>query len=1110
MKDAFQPLAPPQIPDHELLRRIGQGSYGEIWLAKNIVGTYRAVKIVYRANFAEARPYAREFEGIKKFEPISRSHPGLVHVLQIGRKDDDGYFYYVMELADDEVTRSFDPNTYSARTLDKELATRARLPAEESLKIGRNLAAALAHMHRQGLVHRDIKPSNIIFVNGEPKLADIGLVVSVSDATHTFVGTEGYVPPEGPGTVQADIFSLGKVLYEISTGQDRTFFPELPDDLNEFPDSELIAELNEVVVKACATSPTARYTNTDDLVGDLEMLLVGRSVRRLHLIERRLKRVKRLAVAASLLAIAAIIFGSVVNELRQRQKTLLAQSYVTAGARMVEDGNYHGSLPLFAEAARLEKHDCVAVEAQRARVGSVLQQSPRLLQFFQADTNLSDVHFSPDGEQLLLAGARHARLLNIETGIASLDVETKRSIETALFSPDGRHVAIANGSVVTVVDVAARTNISFRLPDHVNSAEFSPHGEMILVACRNQCARLIDAQTGKTLGDDFTGHTDEIFYAAFSPDGSMIVTASRDGTARIWDTASRQTLQTLPHPKHWVHDAAFSPDGLRVVTAVSDRTLRLWNVTNGSPISARMEHRSEVRRARFSPDGRFIVSAGWDRTVRFWDGHTGDPTGALLNLHTAAMQAVFDNDSRRVVVAGFAGEIKVWHLLPDAPVAVGSALMSKDGERYVTFSSNTFRVWNARDDSPLTASQNVPGTIVARLCSRTAERVLVQTPGEDASKLVHVFDWARNTSNSFSIPGSGRRWWLNDDGTKLVTANNREVYLWDTASGKLIFGPGEFDLMIEKVAFSPDGRALALAGDNSKLVFLLNAANGEQLLPPLRHERSVGALAFSYDSARLLSGTSTADLAPCVAQIWDTRTGQRIGPPLSHADGLESVCFSHDGKLVATSGEDQRVRVWKAATGEEMMEPISLIAQAHSVEFSADDRWLITATWYGAQVWNTRKGHPVTPAFVDKSVFETAGFCSDGRRIWVQSWRGLLFWNLPRDTNDPDEWIALADQFGVTIPSGVHWNHDALTVAQLRERCAAERSHLRANLASWQRTQAQLSEANKDWFAAQFYLEQLLKKAPDDPTLRERLDHAEAQLLHTPMLTPVAQDKSTP
>lgn len=77
--------APPTIPDHELVRRIGQGAYGEVWLARNALGTWRAVKIVYRDNLRDARPYEREFAGIRRFEPLSRSNEGFVDVLQVGR-----------------------------------------------------------------------------------------------------------------------------------------------------------------------------------------------------------------------------------------------------------------------------------------------------------------------------------------------------------------------------------------------------------------------------------------------------------------------------------------------------------------------------------------------------------------------------------------------------------------------------------------------------------------------------------------------------------------------------------------------------------------------------------------------------------------------------------------------------------------------------------------------------------------------------------------------------------------------------------------------------------------------------------------------------------------
>src|SRR5580765_8550330 len=89
-----------RIPDHELLRRVGGGSYGEVWLARGITGRLRAVKVVLRSNFSSDRPYEREFRGIVQFEPISRSHPGVVNILHVGRDDVAGCFFYVMELAD--------------------------------------------------------------------------------------------------------------------------------------------------------------------------------------------------------------------------------------------------------------------------------------------------------------------------------------------------------------------------------------------------------------------------------------------------------------------------------------------------------------------------------------------------------------------------------------------------------------------------------------------------------------------------------------------------------------------------------------------------------------------------------------------------------------------------------------------------------------------------------------------------------------------------------------------------------------------------------------------------------------------------------------------------
>ena len=1095
MKDFSQPNPPPKIPDHQLIRRIGEGAYGEIWLAKNVIGGYRAVKIVYRANFKDVWPYEREFKGIQRFEPISRSHPGLVDVLQIGRNDEAAYFYYIMELADDEMADGkFDAETYAPKTLSR-IQARGRLAAAECLEIGCGLAAALAHMHREGLVHRDVKPSNIIFVDGKPKLADIGLVAAVTEVTRKDVGTEGYTPGEGPGTVEADLYSLGKVLYEISTGQDRTMFPALPAELSEFPDADLVVELNEVVVKACANSPAARYARAEDLRLDLERILAGRSIKRLRFMERRLARAKRWAIAATALALVAMVFGLVVNHLRAREKKLLARAYVTDGVQMMESGRLHGALPLFSAALNLERKDKDAAETHRLRLGSLLQQSPRLLQFWHTESGLNDIQFRPDNRHLLMVSGRCARVIDLETTATVMEFQTKHMIERAAFSHDGTKMVLPNGKSVIVVDIASGTSAEFLPRQDVLSAEFSPDDTKIVVGCWGTNAYVIDLQTGEWRSNALGGHHGAARYAAFSPDGSMIATADDRGIVFLWDTATRTQIARMPQGNVWTYDIAFSPDGRHFVTAASDRMVRLWNL-NGSAVPARMEHHAEVRRVRFSPDGQWVISASFDHTVRFWDAHTGQPVGGTLELDTAAMGAAFDPESRRVATGSRSGEIKIWEMTSAAPLNVGQAAVSENGERYVTYSSNAFRIWNARNDLPLTLLVEAGGIIRTVLCSRTGERFLLQLKTtNDEMQVAQFIDANGTTVSRFEVPGSGSRWWLNADGTRLLASTLNDIYLWDTVAAKLIFDPITLAARARIAGFSSDGKWMAIAVQTNVLV--LDASSGNKVLE-LGHDTTVSALSFSENSERLVTATAPKGFDAGAAYIWNVPAGTRVGRSMPHSDGVSDVRFSFDGTLVATSSEDQRAMVWSARTGEPIAEPISRPAQVLAIRFSPDDKWIITTTWYEAQVWNARTGQAVTPPFSHAAILEQSGICAGGERLWVQSRRGLLFWNLPRATGEPDEWIALADHLGAQIPLTLRWNPDAFPLKRLREECEAARLRMNTNAAAWHLQQAQLGEIKEDWFTAQFHFGWLLKTKPTDPALLKRLNNARTRLAPAP------------
>ena len=273
----------PLIPDHEVLRKIGGGAYGEVWLARGVTGAMRAVKIVYREDFSDDRTFEREFEGILRFEPISRDHRGFVNILHVGRSEEDSaFYYYVMELGDDAHSdEEINPVEYEPRTLrtDMKRAGGAPLGTQFCLETGRRLAEALAELHKRGLTHRDVKPSNVIFVGGKAKLADIGLVAAKDQ--RTFVGTEGFVPPEGPGSEQADIYSLGKVLYEMATGMDRLQFPELPvggptDDLRK-----KWIRLNRLICDICDPRVAKRkITSGGELAAALGRLVDGKTVPR--------------------------------------------------------------------------------------------------------------------------------------------------------------------------------------------------------------------------------------------------------------------------------------------------------------------------------------------------------------------------------------------------------------------------------------------------------------------------------------------------------------------------------------------------------------------------------------------------------------------------------------------------------------------------------------------------------------------------------------------------------------------------------------------------------------------------------------------------------------
>lgn len=246
---------------YEFLCCCGSGSYGITYLVRDFSGVEMVLKIVRKAGDRDV--WERELRGLKAFRKLSQEHPNLVQIYHV--ENDRDYFYYTMSPADN---LSNERGRYLPATLEN-VIKREPLSPERVLKIGLSLLDAVEFLHREGLVHRDIKPSNIIFINGELKLSDVGLVREI-EGNASLVGSPDFLPPEmllrrgGAAGFQFeskyDLYAIGKVLYCALTGKSCKNFPHVDLSLLQSP---IAVRLNRVILEACDANPEWRINTVE-------------------------------------------------------------------------------------------------------------------------------------------------------------------------------------------------------------------------------------------------------------------------------------------------------------------------------------------------------------------------------------------------------------------------------------------------------------------------------------------------------------------------------------------------------------------------------------------------------------------------------------------------------------------------------------------------------------------------------------------------------------------------------------------------------------------------------------------------------------------------------
>jgi serine/threonine-protein kinase len=270
-----------EIPGYEMLEKLGQGAMGTVYKARQLsMNRLVAIKTLH-PRYAASPDFLKRLTG-EAHIAAKLSHNNIVQAIDVGRAGD--LHYFVME---------FVPGT----TIKQELEEGKLYKEKEAVEIVLQIAQALQHAHRRGLIHRDVKPANIILtLDGIAKLADLGMARETEDRARAraekgiTIGTPYYIAPEQIHghediDVRADIYSLGATLYHMVTGRppfphkgiDVVLQAHLTEDLIP-PDHvrpELSSGLGEVVEFMMAKDRKQRYRNPDDLIVDLECLLNG-------------------------------------------------------------------------------------------------------------------------------------------------------------------------------------------------------------------------------------------------------------------------------------------------------------------------------------------------------------------------------------------------------------------------------------------------------------------------------------------------------------------------------------------------------------------------------------------------------------------------------------------------------------------------------------------------------------------------------------------------------------------------------------------------------------------------------------------------------------------